>query len=197
MSQKVAIFVIIIGAYFIYEGVFGKKKPRLPKMDTVSKPFEMFESKAPVNPVKRNQIRNTANERYIPKQSCDHERTAFHCVEYVKNYDADTVTFNIPNVHPIIGNKVGVRLRGIDTPEVNGDLPCEREASARAKIFVESLLINAQDISLVNIGKDKYFRILADIKFDGRDLKDILIKNKLGYPYEGKTKLKVNWCNFQ
>ena len=44
---------------------------------------------------------------------------------YVRNYDGDTITFNLPNLHPIIGKKIRVRLNGIDTPEIKGK--CDKE----------------------------------------------------------------------
>ena len=49
--------------------------------------------------------------------------------------------------------------------------------------------------NIIDLGfVDKYFRILADVKIDGKDVADTLIKNNLAYAYEGKTKEKVNWC---
>ena len=39
---------------------------------------------------------------------------------YVQNYDGDTVTFNLPGLHPIIGEKISIRVNGIDTPEIRG-----------------------------------------------------------------------------
>jgi len=44
---------------------------------------------------------------------------------YVRNYDGDTITFNLPNLHPIIGKNIRVRLNGIDTPEIKGK--CDKE----------------------------------------------------------------------
>ena len=70
---------------------------------------------------------------------------------YVRNYDGDTITFNLPNLHPIIGKNIRVRLNGIDTPEIKGicdkekydaeqalhgaSLPREFERQDMAKIF--------------------------------------------------------------
>lgn len=128
--------------------------------------------------------------------NCQHDATTFRCVEYVKNYDADTVTFNIKGVHPLIGEKISVRVNGLDTPEIKGKLPCEKDAARAAQRLVQSLLKNAKVINLENINRDKYFRILADVVIDGKNLTDILLKNKLGYAYHGETKQKVNWCEF-
>lgn len=127
-------------------------------------------------------------------KTCEHDAKNFRCVKYVRNYDADTITFNIPNVHPLIGKNISVRVRHVDTPEVRGKLPCEKETARIAKRLIENLLKNSKRIDLANIGKDKYFRILADVVVDGRPLKDILLKNSLAYAYEGGTKEKKNWC---
>lgn len=128
---------------------------------------------------------------------CAHTSDRFNCVKYVRNYDADTITFDIPNVHPLIGKNIGIRVRHVDTPEIRGKLPCEKEAARNSRRLVENLLKRGQRIDLVNIDKDKYFRILADVYIDGADLKDYLLKNNLAYRYEGKTKQKVDWCRRQ
>ena len=44
---------------------------------------------------------------------------------YLRNYDGDTITFNLPSLHPIIGEKISIRVNGIDTPEIKGK--CEKE----------------------------------------------------------------------
>jgi endonuclease YncB( thermonuclease family) len=126
---------------------------------------------------------------------CEHDAKAFRCVQYIRNYDADTITFDIPGVHPLIGKGISVRVRHVDTPEIRGKLPCEKEAARTAKRLIENQLKNAKRIDLTDVNKDKYFRILANVIVDGKDLKEILLKNKLAYQYEGGTKEKMNWCN--
>lgn len=130
--------------------------------------------------------------------SCDHTPTTFSCVKYKKNYDGDTVTFDIPNVHPLIGKSVSVRVAGIDAPEKKGKKPCEMEKARDAQRLVENLLKNARHIELKNVKRDKYFRILAEVLFDGKSLGDTLIKNKLAYEYDGGRKpSSVDWCRTQ
>ena len=46
----------------------------------------------------------------------------FSGVEYVRNYDGDTMTVNIPGVHPLFENEIGIRVRGIDTLEIRGNI---------------------------------------------------------------------------
>lgn len=127
--------------------------------------------------------------------TCSHDATNFRCVKYIRNYDADTITFDIPNVHPLIGKHISVRVRQIDAPEIKGKLPCEKEAARTAKRLIENTLKSAKRIDLVNADKDKYFRILADVVVDGKPLRNILYRNGLAYAYEGRTKQKVDWCN--
>ena len=58
---------------------------------------------------------------------------------YVRNYDGDTITFNLPNLHPIIGKKIRVRLNGIDTPEIKGKCDKEKyDAERIVKTFKDS-----------------------------------------------------------
>ena len=126
--------------------------------------------------------------------NCQHDKVTFRCVTFIKNYDADTITVSIPGVHPLIGEKISVRVLGVDTPEIKGKDKCEKDKARTAQRLVENLLKNAKNIELQNIQRDKYFRILADVVVDGKSVKDLVIKNHLAYEYYGGTKLNVNWC---
>ena len=114
----------------------------------------------------------------------------------MKNYDGDTITVQIPGVHPLLGDKISVRVLGIDTPEKNGKKACEKQKARVAQKLVENQLKQAKHIELRNVNRDKYFRILAEVWVDGRSLASLLIKNKLAYPYDGGRKpSSYNWCN--
>lgn len=126
--------------------------------------------------------------------SCQHSDTIFRCLTYLDNYDGDTVTVHIPNTHPLFGHAIKVRLIGIDTPEIKGSSPCEKEKAFYAKKYVKSLLEKAEEIELRSPARDKYFRVLGDLWFDGRSLKDLLLEKKLAIPYDGGRKPNYNWC---
>lgn len=126
--------------------------------------------------------------------SCEHNKSTFRCVKAIRNYDGDTLTVRIPGVHPLIGENISVRVRGVDTPEVKGRAPCEKDTARTAKRLVHSLLRSAKRIDLVDVERDKYFRILADVIVDGRSVRDVLLKEKLAYSYDGGKKRDVNWC---
>lgn len=128
--------------------------------------------------------------------SCTHDKANFRCVKYIRNYDADTITVDIPDIHPLLGEKISVRVNGIDAPELHGKRPCEKDVAKKAKILVESMLKDAKKIDLYNVGRDKYFRILADVSVDQKLVKEVLLQNKLAYEYDGGTKSAVDWCSF-
>lgn len=108
-------------------------------------------------------------------------------IEVIRIYDGDTFFVNIPDVHWLIGSNIGVRIRGIDTPEIRGGTEETKELARKSK---EALikLFEGRKITLYNLNRDKYFRILADVKADDIDVKDYMIKNNYAKPYNGGTK---------
>jgi endonuclease YncB( thermonuclease family) len=117
----------------------------------------------------------------------------FPAVKYVRNYDGDTVTINIAGVHPLLGENIAVRIRDIDTPEIRTKCKREKALGRNAKRLVTSLLKNAKTIELRNVSRGKYFRIVGDLIADGKNVGDILVKNKLAVRYDGGKKT-FDWC---
>jgi micrococcal nuclease len=122
-----------------------------------------------------------------------HTDTTFSNVQYVDNYDGDTITFNIPGVHPLLGKNAKIRVSGVDTPEIRTKDRCEKALALKAKKIVGNALTNAKRIDLANVERGKYFRIVADVRYDGSDLKQLLQDRKLSRAYEGGTKSKASW----
>lgn len=131
----------------------------------------------------------------IMDANCVHSTTSFRCVEFDRNHDGDTLTVNIPGVHPLIGDRIEVRVDGIDTAEIITDDLCEKRMAEKARDFLKELLTNARRIDLLSVGRDKYFRILADVRADGESVKDRMLRSRLAVPYDGGTKAKVDWCH--
>lgn len=125
---------------------------------------------------------------------CTHTTTSLRCVEYVGNHDGDTITFNIRRVHPILGDRISVRVLGLDTPELSTADACEKAAAIKARELVRVKLKSAKRIDLNNIGRDKYFRIDADVLLDRKNLREVIEASGLSVPYTGGTKLKKDWC---
>ena len=121
--------------------------------------------------------------------------TSYYNVQYIGNYDGDSIRFDIPDTPAIVGENMTIRLLGIDTAELKkSKCEQERKAALLAKNRVHSLLKDAKVINLHRVARGKYFRILADIEFDGKDLAAILLEEKLAVPYFGGTR-DHNWCN--
>ena len=127
--------------------------------------------------------------------NCEHSQFEFKCVQYISNYDGDTIKVNIPNIHPLLGNNINIRLKHIDTPEIKGKLPCEKEKALEAKSLVHSILKKGNKIEIKNISRGKYFRIVGELYIDEVNLAELLIANNLAVPYDGKKKSEINWCN--
>jgi len=103
-------------------------------------------------------------------------------------YDGDTFKVTISSWPSIAGDNVGVRVKGIDCPEMRDDDPKVKELAQQAKQYTVKRLREGKIIWLKNIQRDKYFRILADVEIDGKDLGKELLEKSLAKPYDGGTK---------
>ncbi len=127
--------------------------------------------------------------------SCQHTETTLNCVKVVEIYDGDTIFIDIPDAPPPFGKRLGVRFADIDTPELRTRDACEKSKAQEARSVLKSLIYNAKRIDIVNVEKDKYFRILGSVLVDGKPVAQELTRRNLGYPYQGKKKLPRNWCD--
>ncbi len=109
-------------------------------------------------------------------------------------HDGDTFTIELSKEYALIGKSIPIRVFGIDAPELSGKNPCEKEKALKAKEALRELLTSKKKVTLKNVKRDKYFRLLADVYSDGKSVSDAMLKAKLAYSYTGKTKQKINWC---
>ena len=113
--------------------------------------------------------------------------------EVTSIYDGDTFRATIEGWPSIIGERVSIRVNGIDTPEMRGKCDKEKRLARKAKQHTVAMLRAGKVIKLKNMMRGKYFRIVADVYIDGVSLTDSLIQAGLGVVYHGKTK-SMNWC---
>lgn len=118
---------------------------------------------------------------------------SFNNVTVVSNYDGDTLTVDIPDVPAIFGDNMKVRILGIDTPEIKSKCEKEHMLAVAAKELIYTITRDNPSVTLLNIKRDKYFRILADVQTTKGDLATILLDSGLAVKYDGGTKEK-NWC---
>ena len=130
---------------------------------------------------------------FLPSYSLAKSFGEFEGAVYIRNYDGDTITFNLPGLHPIIGEKISIRVNGIDTPEIRGKCEKEKYDAKQAKEMVADILKDAEQIVLRNMERGKYFRIAADVIVDGESLGDTLIEAGMAVRYDGGKKTH-RWC---
>ena len=120
--------------------------------------------------------------------------------EYVRNYDGDTLTVNIKwasKKFDIFNKEIGVRINGIDTPEINGKGPCEKKKAKEAKEFVRRYLTPRRGLVLRKPHRGKFFRVVADVYVDSINLAKLLLDKGLAVHYDGGTKPRINWCKIK
>lgn len=112
--------------------------------------------------------------------------------EITSIYDGDTFRVNIKSWPKIIGERVPIRVKGVDTPELRGQCEAEKQLARQAKQFTVATLRAAKQVELRALTRGKYFRIVAEVWVDGKNLADLLIEQKLGRPYQGR---KTDFCS--
>jgi len=86
-----------------------------------------------------------------------------------------------------------VRVVGVDTAEKACRCAQECQMAAEATDFTQRALNGARQVTLEPIPrKDRYGRVLAVVRIDGRDLAALLIENQLGRAYDGGR--RKGWC---
>lgn len=121
------------------------------------------------------------------------EENSFDNVIYIDNYDGDTVKVTLYAIHKLFGEKLSIRVRGIDTPEMRSKDICEKAKAIKARDFAKAFLVKGS-ITLKDCGRGKYFRLVCDVWVNAGSLGSKLIQNKLAVPYDGDKKPDVDWC---
>lgn len=106
-------------------------------------------------------------------------------IVFIQNYIAQTPNYEAKVVRVIDGdtieilegqNKKRVRFYGIDAPEL------KQAYGEQSKKFLNSL-INDKNVEIIQKDKDKYGRILAIVKLEGRDINQIMVKSGFAWAY--------------
>ena len=105
--------------------------------------------------------------------------------------DGDTVNVMVDFLPRELGNIISIRILGIDTPEMRGKCINEIEKAKEAKSYLKEL-IKTDQYSIVIKGRDKYFRILGDIKIKDKYVSQLMLEKGYARRYNGKE--KQSWC---
>ena len=108
----------------------------------------------------------------------------------VRVYDGDTITVDIEYLPEIIGEKISVRIYGIDTPEIRSKMPWNKKKAIQARDYLRKRLAEGESIVLKRVSRGKYFRLVGDLFIDESRVADELISLGLAREYYGKTKDK-------
>ncbi|MEO0495742.1 MAG: thermonuclease family protein [Pseudomonadota bacterium] len=111
----------------------------------------------------------------------------------VSAHDGDTMRAHV-EVWPSQTMEATIRLRGVDTPELNADCAGEVELARKARDYVRLLTIG-KTVTLDEVSKGKYYgRVIASVTLnDGRSLATVLLEEGLGRPYGGGK--RQDWCS--
>jgi endonuclease YncB( thermonuclease family) len=122
-----------------------------------------------------------ATEAYA---SCGNSENNFCRVKIVKVYDGDTFYVDIPKLHPLFGKRLGIRVFGVDTPELRGGSEYEKQMAKKAKAFTHNFLSGNKKVDLKECVRGKYFRIVCKVYANDKSLSEELINNSLAVPYK-------------
>lgn len=110
--------------------------------------------------------------------------------------DGDTVEIKVDWLPAELGDKIKIRIYGVDTPEKGSRAKCEKEAKLgkAATEFTLNLIYNAESTAITIREWDKFGgRILGDVLVDGKSLRELLVKE--GYAREYFGAVKKTWCD--
>lgn len=103
-------------------------------------------------------------------------------------YDGDTIRVSIQEFPEILGENIGIRLAGIDAPEMKDNRPKVKALALQARNALRQKIEKGHVIKLKRMRRDKYFRIVGDLEVDGENMSTYLIHKGLAKPYDGGHK---------
>jgi len=121
-------------------------------------------------------------------------------VTVVSVYDGDTIFVTIPDVTPVLGERIGIRIRGIDTPEIRGKCEAEKRLAKEARDYINALIEQGTGkdassiIELRQVERGKYYRLVADVYVDGNSVAESMLSMNIARSYDGQRK-RLGWCD--
>lgn len=116
--------------------------------------------------------------------------------EVIRVIDGDTIEVTFPDVPAIFGKFISIRIRRMSAPEIRTKDLREKAYGYKAKSFLEDLLSAGSEITLRNVERGKYFRLVADVIIDGHSVKQAMFKAgyavlwKKGHPKPDWSKME-------
>lgn len=97
-------------------------------------------------------------------------------VKRVENvYDGVTIYRDLKDTHSLFGDDLGIKIRGIDAPEIRTKNLEEKKVGYQTKSFRERRIAAAFNIELINLSRGKFFRVVGDVMLDGMSAGKLMI----------------------
>ena len=113
---------------------------------------------------------------------------ALEISEVLRVYDGDTIYVNLSCNEPIFCKNIGIRLKGIDTPEIRTRNKKEKKLGYAAKEYLEWIVRQGTYFELRDVSRGKYFRVIADVLVNGTSLSEEMISSGYAKSYHGGSK---------
>ncbi|KTG26223.1 hypothetical protein AWR38_17780 [Idiomarina sp. WRN-38] len=103
--------------------------------------------------------------------------------------DGDTFRATVDEWPAVIGERIPVRISGINAPErrsrcdTEAEKERERELAADARIYLVERLRGAETIELRRIERGSFFRIIAEVWADGENVGEEMLEEGYALPY--------------
>lgn len=113
--------------------------------------------------------------------------------------DGDTFRATVDEWPAVIGERIPVRISGINAPErrsrcdTEAEKERERELAADARIYLVERLRGAETVELRQIERGSFFRIIAEVWTDGENVGQEMIEAGHALPYREGQAGKA-WC---
>lgn len=103
--------------------------------------------------------------------------------------DGDTLVADFPGIPAVFGKSLGIRLLGIDTPELRDPNPVVKAYALQARDYLVVRVRTAKRIEIRSPARDKFFRMNGAMFLDGVDIQQELLSRGYAKPYKGGTKI--------
>lgn len=108
-------------------------------------------------------------------------------IRVVSVYDGDTFTIDVDDWPEEIGKTISVRIRGIDAPELRTRCEAEKLAAEKSRFYLAALL-RSGPVTLKNIERGKYFRLVADVYVENVNIAEAMIAAGYAKRYDGGSR---------
>tara|TARA_B100001123_G_scaffold64359_2_gene71123 strand:+ start:2379 stop:2822 length:444 start_codon:yes stop_codon:yes gene_type:complete len=107
-------------------------------------------------------------------------------MENIRVYDGDTIKVKMLELGMEVNlANQSIRMEGINTPEIRGSAPYEKNLAYQARDYLHNILEAAEVISFTSRKRGKFGRLIGRVYADGQDVNEMMIDAGFARPYDG------------